>query len=333
MTIKIKVSFEELRRTARQALRSDSAPGFDGCSRQHMRGNLEPTLHRILRQVRLGTYEPSRLRPVRIISSSGKRRRVLIPRKQDRIVARVVLARLDAVERGLPSSCICRTGYDPRDAIAEIAAVRVSHPWALAADIEGAFDGVKVPDALQALRQRGAQEKLVQAVAAMLRPAKPQAPGLPQGHTLSQSLLDYFLADVDIAMHHAGYQSWRYVDDIVVLSDTREEVDGARQLLQNQLEAKGLRLHPRKTVMVPPKRDLCFLGWSIGSDGSYGPSPGAVERLQREMKGLPPGKREQRIRGWETHYGVPLASATTPAPTASPPAAPPATASATPRGS
>ena len=331
MLPKLDTSLEQLRRAEHLALRRDTAAGFDGVTRQRIRRNPSPFLHRILRQLRAGNYHSSRLRPRRITTASGKRRRVLIPRKQDAIVSRVLLNRLVPLERKLPSSCICRTGNDPRNGIAEIAAARINLPWAFKADIKNAFDSIKVRDALKVLRQRGAPEKLVRAVDAMLRPSRPQAPGLPQGHPLAQLLLNVYLADVDIAMRHAGYQAWRYVDDYAVLGGSREEVTGARQLLRQLLNAKGLRLHPRKTVIVPPERDLNFLGWAIRSDGTYGPSPGAVERLQRELKGLPLGRLQQRIRGWEAHFKTSLASATTtPAPTATPLAKPTATASAAP---
>lgn len=325
--LKLNISLEDLRRASRHALRHATSPGFDNITREACRRNQEPMLHRILRQLRLGRYRPSRLRPAYITTASGKRR-ILVARLQDRIVARVLLMLLAQVECGLPPSCICRTGVDARDCIRKLASARVNLPWALKTDIKSAFDSVKVANALQALQQRGAPVKLVQAVSAMLKPALPQAPGLPQGHPLSQLLLNCYLASVDVTLRCTSFRCWRYMDDIVVLSRSREEVEDVHKLLQDQLEAKGLRLHPRKTASVPPTRDLYFLGWAISPDGSYGPSPGAVKRLQRELKGLTPLRREQRIRGWEAHYGVSLASArtTTPAPTESPPATPTATA-------
>ena len=334
MYIKLDVSLEELRSAARHVLRRDAAPGYDGAIRKGYRRSqrsLDGLLHRLQRQLRNGTYKPSRLRPAHTPTSSGKRRRVLIPRLQDAIVSRLLLEKLAPVERSLPSSCICRSGVDARDHIPKIATARVnpSSAWALKADIQDAFDSIQVPDALQALQQRDAPEQLAQSVAGMLRPARPQAPGLPQGHPLSQLLLNVYLADVDVGLRRAGQRCWRYVDDLVVLGGSRDEIEDARHLLRQLLEAKGLQLHPRKTVGVPPRRELYFLGWAIGTDGSCEPSPGAWKRLQKDLKGLPAGKRQQRQEGWCAHFRVPAPPTTTPAPSAPPPTAePPATAEA-----
>ena len=60
-------------------------------------------------------------------------------------------------------------------------------------------------------------------------------------------------------MSEAGFEMVRYADDLVVLCREPEEAERALELLEQWMEAVGLRLHPEKTK-------ICLLYTSDAAD-------------------------------------------------------------------
>ncbi len=91
--------------------------------------------------------------------------------------------------------------------------------------------------------------------------------GTPQGSPISPLLANVALHMLDEAWAGGGRRLGvlaKYADDLVVLCDTREQAEEARELVAAVLDMLGLRLHPEKTRIVHLARGaegLDFLGF------------------------------------------------------------------------
>jgi reverse transcriptase-like protein/group II intron maturase len=77
--------------------------------------------------------------------------------------------------------------------------------------------------------------------------------GTPQGSPISPLLANIALHMLDEAWQGGGRRLGvlaKYADDLVVLCETREQAEEARELVATVLDALGLRLHPEKTRIV-----------------------------------------------------------------------------------
>jgi hypothetical protein len=97
--------------------------------------------------------------------------------------------------------------------------------------------------------------------------------GLPIGDGVEGYLANLYLKDVDDAMVHVQAQYGRYVDDIRLFGNSRQEIHQHLRILQEQLLGKGLNLNSSKTEIAedePSRSELM-------SRLYYGSSDDAVE--------------------------------------------------------
>ncbi len=89
--------------------------------------------------------------------------------------------------------------------------------------------------------------------------------GLPIGNLTSQLLANSFLTPVDRAikreLHCRRYV--RYMDDLVLVGDSKRQVQQWREAVVSLLEARRLCAHPRKTHCYPVRNGVPFLGYRV----------------------------------------------------------------------
>lgn len=79
---------------------------------------------------------------------------------------------------------------------------------------------------------------------------------------LSPLLANLYLDALDHEFSGAGYRMIRYVDEFVVLCETRERVDSALKPIQGWVDQARLTLHPDKTRVVDARSEgFDFLGY------------------------------------------------------------------------
>lgn len=106
--------------------------------------------------------------------------------------------------------------------------------------------------------------------------------GIPIGNQTSQFFgnvvlnpLDHF---VKRTLRARGYL--RYMDDFVLFGESLAQVKEYRNRIAAFLQIRRLRLHPRKTNIMPVKSSFRFLGFSVSPGGLRIPKP-AVHRFSK----------------------------------------------------
>lgn len=89
--------------------------------------------------------------------------------------------------------------------------------------------------------------------------------GLPIGNLTSQVLGNLYLDDLD---HYLKEELrvpayLRYVDDLILLDDSKTRLWALRAKIERFLEAERLRLHPRKVQLQPTALGLDVLGYRV----------------------------------------------------------------------
>jgi len=109
--------------------------------------------------------------------------------------------------------------------------------------------------------------------------------GLPIGDGVEGYLANLYLKDVDDAMVRAHAQYGRYVDDIRLFGNTRQEVHHHLRILQEQLLRKGLNLNSSKTEIAEddPSRSALMSRLYFGSSSDDEESQQAGSVIQQEV--------------------------------------------------
>lgn len=91
------------------------------------------------------------------------------------------------------------------------------------------------------------------------------AKGMPIGNLTSQLFANIFLNDFDHWVKETLRVRYfiRYVDDMVILGDSREELQTLCDQLTAKLASDGLIIHPHKIRLAPASAGIPFLGYVV----------------------------------------------------------------------
>lgn len=86
--------------------------------------------------------------------------------------------------------------------------------------------------------------------------------GIPIGRLTSQMSVSLYLDELDKLLRWKWHVPFvgRYVDDIVMISQSKEVLYAARHLMEEWLHQRDLNLHPRKTYLQPCHKGVNFVG-------------------------------------------------------------------------
>jgi retron-type reverse transcriptase len=97
----------------------------------------------------------------------------------------------------------------------------------------------------------------------------PKARGLPLGNLSSQFFANIYLHELDFFVkHHLKAKYYiRYVDDVVLLAEDKEQLKQWRIIIAKFLkEELKLNLHPKKIMLQPVSYGIDFLGYIVRKD-------------------------------------------------------------------
>lgn len=239
------------------------------------------TLYEELRTENFLDWTPIGVRRIEIPRPAKSPRPLGIPTVKDRVVQMVVKNALEpeweaVFENG---SYGFRPGRSTHDAMLRIWRVLSSkkRQWVLDADIKGCFNNIAHDPLLAQLDGFPAQNLTRRWLKAgyFYRKVYHETPlGTPQGGIISPLLANIALHGMESALkvkyHKQGYIRSecpfipiRYADDFVVMCDTEEAAQEAKEILAKWLAERGMEFAPEKTAIRQVTEGFDFLGWTF----------------------------------------------------------------------
>ncbi len=89
--------------------------------------------------------------------------------------------------------------------------------------------------------------------------------GLPIGNLTSQLFANYYLSSVDhFIREKLGFSKYiRYMDDMIVFGDSKQDLSQARQSIINKLAELRLRINNKKDIITSNSQGVDFLGFRL----------------------------------------------------------------------
>ena len=278
--------------------RGANTPGVDGMTVRLVeeRIGVQEFLDDLRAQLKAGTFRPLPVRERKIPKpgGSGKLRKLGIPAVAGKVVQAALKLVLEPIFEAdfEPVSYGFRPVRRAHDAIAEIHQFGTrGYRWVLDADIEAAFDNLSHSAALERMRARIKDKRVLALVKAFLKAGvltesgdrEDTHTGTPQGGILSPLIFNVAMSVLDEHLHQPwkpggimgtssqrarrrarGLPNWRacrYADDFAVLvHGTQADTETLREEIADVLEPLGLRLSPAKTRIVHMSEGFDFLG-------------------------------------------------------------------------
>jgi len=250
--------------------------GVDGMRTDIFERNLIHNIHEISRRIGriaddgLTSYNFSALLCFEQPKNTGGFRKIYIPRIRDQVVLRtmhddlVYAANIQGLRLCPPPPLSLVKAF--RNALRQF-----SNPWILRTDIHSFFDSVpraKVLDCTSTLNISETTRGLLTKWSATLRARLPGKlltnqnsllSGLPQGLSLSSSLAELWASKIDMSIKDR-FHYFRYVDDIVVICETRLTAEAALSWLECKIIDLNLKLSFPKTQILPLYGGVPWLG-------------------------------------------------------------------------
>ncbi len=278
------IDVDALRR-AYNRIRSKSAVGVDGVTKQEYGEDLERNLRDLHERLKSMRYRHQPILRAYIDKEGGKKRPIGISSIEDKIVQDSLRELLESIyeQDFLPCSHGFRPGRSAHDALRALDNA-VNHrgaKWVLEVDIVSFFDRIDRKKLKELLQRRCADKSLLRLIGKCLHVGILEDGGIvtPETGTTQGSTFSPLLANV--YLHHA-LDLWfeekvkgsllgsatliRYCDDFVIAFSREEEARQVHERLISRMAEFGLELHPDKTRLVDFRRPLPKSGGGKGLD-------------------------------------------------------------------
>ncbi|MDX2157950.1 MAG: RNA-directed DNA polymerase [Hyphomicrobiaceae bacterium] len=284
--------------------------------------NLERELLRLERELRNGSYQPGRYVEIRV--HDPKERLVSAAPFRDRVVHHALCAVICPIfEAGFIGNTFAnRTGKGTHAAVRVYERYRDNHAHVLRADIFRYFPSIDHAILKSLFRRRIACEGTLALMDTVVDASNAQEPvelhfagddlfepyrrrrGLPIGNLTSQFFANLYLDRFDHwVSEKLGAPYVRYVDDFAVFHDDPGVLSDWRAQIERYLEGRRLKVHPRKTVILPTAEPTAFLGFELHA----GPRKHGGDKAGRGQRRLPEdnvARFRNRLRGLRDRWRV-----------------------------
>jgi retron-type reverse transcriptase len=318
-------SFAALRAAARKAIKGKrKKPGASP-----FMANFEREILRLERELQDGTYRPGHY--IEILVREPKERLVSAAPFRDRVVHHALCAVICPLFETafIDNTFANRTGKGTHNAIRVYERYRDRHTQVLRADIFRYFPSIDHALLKGEFRRKIMCERTLGLMHAIVDGSNAQEPvelhfpgddlfepyrrrrGLPIGNLTSQFFANLYLNGFDHWVTEVLRASYlRYVDDFALFHDDPEVLADWRSRIDAHLQGRRLKLHPRKTGIVPTGEASQFLGFVLLPDGGRHLPEDNVARFRNRLRGLRDQWRagtvtrtdvEARIGAWVAH--------------------------------
>jgi group II intron reverse transcriptase/maturase len=238
-------------------------PGGDGVTIQELAPEIERSLEELSATLLAETYRPHKIRRVFIRKPSGGMRPLSIPAVIDRVAQTAAMLALEPEmdARMSEASLAYRVGRGVPQAIAALdAGHNAGLVWTVDCDIEKYFDTIWHRQLMTDLAIWIDDERILRLLLRWIRTFGWRGRGVAQGAPISPLLANLYMHPVDRLMATMGWRMIRYADDFVVLTASEGEAKRALADIERYLRGRGLALNREKTKIVPPGKEIVFLG-------------------------------------------------------------------------
>jgi retron-type reverse transcriptase len=267
--------------------------------------NLEGEVLTLERQLRTGEYRPGRY--VAFEVNDPKKRIVSAAPFRDRVVHHALCAVVDPIfEAGFIGNTFAnRTGKGTHSAIEAYERYRDRHVHVLRCDIYRYFPAIDHAVLKSDFRRRIVCRQTLALLDLIVDRSNAQEPvqlyfdgddlfapfrrrrGLPIGNLTSQFFANLYLDGFDHFVTEilpAPYV--RYVDDFALFHDDPAILASWRSRIEGYLAGRRLKLHPRKTMILPCAEPSQFLGLELHGDGRRRLPDDNVRRFRNRLRGF-----------------------------------------------
>ncbi len=320
-------SFSALRRAALRAAKGKRAkPGAAA-----FLADLEHECLTLEYELQAGRYAPGAY--VRIEIRDPKHRIVSAAPFRDRVVHHALCAVIEPVfERGFISNSFAnRRGKGTHRAVETYEGYRDAYAHVLRCDIFRYFPAIDHDILKVSFRRRIACERTIRLMDRIVDGSNRQEPvclhfpgddlfapfarrrGLPIGNLTSQFFANLYLDPLDHYCSEVLRAPFlRYVDDFALFHDDPGVLAEWQGRIARFLEARRLKLHPRKTAIVSCNMPSVFLGYELSPGGRRRMPEESVARFHARLRSLRDRRRVgtlsysevgPRLAAWEAHAG------------------------------
>ena len=247
----------------------------------HFDLDLEIELHRLQDELCARTYQPGPYREFTIYER--KPRRIAAAPYRDRVVHHALMNIAGPVleRRFIDDSYACRVGRGVHAAVARYQAWAQRYPYAMKLDVVRYFPSID-HQRLRAKLARCIGDEgvlwlfdviIASAPATIVTPSRHEdlvdgmarRCGLPIGNLTSQTLANLYLDELDHYVKETlrAPAYLRYVDDLILLHDSKQALRDLARAIEDHLARDHLRLHERKRQIVPTAAGLDVLGYRV----------------------------------------------------------------------
>lgn len=238
--------------------------------------NLEERLFALQHDLIDRTWEPDEYATFTV--SDPKRRLINAPSFRDRIVHRAIHDTIVPIWecRFIHDSYACRKGKGPHVGADRLQGFMQTFPkgdgYYLQADVKSYFATIDHAVLLDLLWYRIADRDLrgiLEQVVHSYHTPGCRGIGIPLGNLTSQLFANIYLHELDMFVKHRlrVRHYIRYMDDIVLLSDSKPQLWEWRDAIGAFLEDRlRVRLHPKKQIVAPIRTGTDYLGYWIFQD-------------------------------------------------------------------
>jgi len=137
--------------------------------------------------------------------------------------------------------------------------------YVLKADIKKFFDSIDQSKLIEILRRKIKDEKVIWLIIKILKNFDNKIKGMPLGNMTSQFFANVYLNDLDqFIKHRLKVKNYlRYVDDFVILHESKEKLEEYKNKIEKYLMNLKLEFHQDKSKIFPLYKGVDFLGFKI----------------------------------------------------------------------
>lgn len=235
--------------------------------------NLIKNLLELQKELKNETYKPKPLKT--FILRDPKTRKISKSAFRDRIIHHALIQIIEPIfdKTFIYDSCANRKGRGNLFAIKRFDYFKrkITKNWSrsaycLKADIKHYFQEVNHDILTDILKRKIKDSKVIELILKITENHEQDNKGMPLGNLTSQFFANVYLNDLDYFVKHKLKAKYyiRYVDDFVILHNSKEQLDLWKEQINNFLrEELKLELHPEKSKIILLLRGIDFVGFRI----------------------------------------------------------------------